>query len=460
MPSPSVTYTFSNNATADASQVNQNFTDVINALTDASKDLSIAALTVSGNFSATGSTLTLGNASSDTLTVTASLGSHLVPSTDATYDLGSAAIGYRALYLGAGSGLTVKIAPGAVAGDITLTTGTATGTIATLAGTETFTNKTLTSPNVNEAVALTTTATKLNYLTSATGTTGTTSTNIVFSTSPTLVTPTLGAATATSLTISGSITQTTSDGNDNSSVNIHGGGGTSSTRGAQINIHGNEHASYPGQVAVFCGTEQTGTEVGFVVGDSGGVTRFTVAANGTCALGAASGYTINHALNGIVSTIGDGTSDIRNIGATDSSEATLSICKDRTEAASEIYVYFREGANSGSVGSAVGGIRRNAGDTAYEFFNVSDARHKENIRDWDSDALVTLTNLRVRNFEWKATPGYSCTGFIAQEVAEAIPEMVAPDANGVLNIGYSSLYPYLVKAIQQLKLEIDKLKAR
>jgi hypothetical protein len=49
------------------------------------------------------------------------------------------------------------------------------GSVATLAGTETFTNKTLTSPKLNENVAVTTTATKLNYLTSAGGTTGTTS---------------------------------------------------------------------------------------------------------------------------------------------------------------------------------------------------------------------------------------------------------------------------------------------
>jgi hypothetical protein len=48
---------------------------------------------------------------------------------------------------------------------------------------------TLTTPKINEDVALTATSTKLNLLASASGTTGTTSTNIVFSTSPTLTTP-------------------------------------------------------------------------------------------------------------------------------------------------------------------------------------------------------------------------------------------------------------------------------
>lgn len=71
-----------------------------------------------------------------------------------------------------------------------------TGNVVEEAKTQTLTNKTLTSPNVNEAVTLTTTATKLNYLTSATGTTGTASSNIMFSASPT-TTGTLGAAAAT-----------------------------------------------------------------------------------------------------------------------------------------------------------------------------------------------------------------------------------------------------------------------
>ncbi len=75
-----------------------------------------------------------------------------------------------------------------------------------LTATQTLTNKTLTSPKINENVVLTTTATKLNYLTTATGTTGTATEKIVFDTSPTLVTPALGVATATSVNASGTVT--------------------------------------------------------------------------------------------------------------------------------------------------------------------------------------------------------------------------------------------------------------
>lgn len=58
---------------------------------------------------------------------------------------------------------------------------------------------TIPTPFTLGATSVTTTGTQLNYLSSATGTTGTTSTNIVFSTSPSLTTPTLGVASATSL---------------------------------------------------------------------------------------------------------------------------------------------------------------------------------------------------------------------------------------------------------------------
>lgn len=113
MASPSVTYTFTNGTTADATQVNQNFTDLVNGLSDGTKDLSISALTAAGNTTLNGNT-TLGNASSDDLTVTASLASTIPIKTTATYDIGSSTKGLLGLYLG-NSTFTTKLATGATA---------------------------------------------------------------------------------------------------------------------------------------------------------------------------------------------------------------------------------------------------------------------------------------------------------------------------------------------------------
>src|SRR3989344_4804617 len=82
----------------------------------------------------------------------------------------------------------------------TITTGAARKTFAFLES-PTFTGTvTLPSPFTLGSTSVTTTGTQLNYLAGATGTTGTTTTNLVFSTSPTLVTPALGTPSALVLT--------------------------------------------------------------------------------------------------------------------------------------------------------------------------------------------------------------------------------------------------------------------
>lgn len=107
MANISVTYSFSNGTTADASQVNTNFTDIINGTSDGTKDFSINALTVAGAATFNGN-VTLGNASSDDLTFTASMASTLPIKTTNTYDIGSSTLGLRAAYFGANS-QTVKL---------------------------------------------------------------------------------------------------------------------------------------------------------------------------------------------------------------------------------------------------------------------------------------------------------------------------------------------------------------
>ena len=98
MAAPSVTYTFSNLSTADATEVNQNFTDVINGITDGTKDLTINFLTVNGAASFNGN-VTLGNATGDDVTVTGRVASDVIPKTAANNTLGNATLTWQSLYL-------------------------------------------------------------------------------------------------------------------------------------------------------------------------------------------------------------------------------------------------------------------------------------------------------------------------------------------------------------------------
>ena len=68
MANPSVNYTFTNGTVADATQVNQNFTDLINGLTDGSKSLNVDAITAAGKATLNGA-VDLGNATGDAITV-------------------------------------------------------------------------------------------------------------------------------------------------------------------------------------------------------------------------------------------------------------------------------------------------------------------------------------------------------------------------------------------------------
>jgi hypothetical protein len=94
MAYPAVTYTFTNGTTASATEVNQNFTDLINGLSDGTKDLSISALTVAGTASLNGA-VNIGNATSDDIAVNGYITTALIPKTDDSYDLGTSALAWQ-----------------------------------------------------------------------------------------------------------------------------------------------------------------------------------------------------------------------------------------------------------------------------------------------------------------------------------------------------------------------------
>jgi hypothetical protein len=97
MANITVTHSFVNGTTADATEVNTNFTDIINGTSDGTKDFSINALTCAGAATLNGN-VTLGNATGDTITPTGRLAADLDPSADNARDFGASALAYKAMY--------------------------------------------------------------------------------------------------------------------------------------------------------------------------------------------------------------------------------------------------------------------------------------------------------------------------------------------------------------------------
>lgn len=100
--------------------------------------------------------------------------------------------------------------------------------------------------------------------------------------------------------------------------------------------------------------------------------------------------------------------------------------------------------------------------------SISDARTKENVRD-ANEGLDTILGLRPVRFDFKEGFGNNRKnqlGFIAQEVEPIFPDAVDVvkelDENGesYKSVGPSAMIPVLVKAIQELKAEVDQLRAQ
>jgi len=85
----------------------------------------------------------------------------------------------------------------------------------------------------------------------------------------------------------------------------------------------------------------------------------------------------------------------------------------------------------------------------------SDARFKEHVQTL-SGALETVLKLRGVQFNWKTRefPDHHFTeqpqlGFIAQEVNQVLPEVVAQGKDGFYSVDYGRLTPVLVEAVKE-----------
>jgi hypothetical protein len=98
---------------------------------------------------------------------------------------------------------------------------------------------------------------------------------------------------------------------------------------------------------------------------------------------------------------------------------------------------------------------------------ISDQRLKENIQDLDV-GLDAVMALKPRKFDWKPGKGKDKKGdrgWIAQEFEQVFPDLIdtwadpAPEGEEPYKAVNADLIPVLVKAIQELKAELDATKA-
>lgn len=103
-------------------------------------------------------------------------------------------------------------------------------------------------------------------------------------------------------------------------------------------------------------------------------------------------------------------------------------------------------------------------DYLYTDGQVSDIRLKENIENSETDALETVNQMKVRQFDWKERMGgwHQNIGFVADELEEIDPNLALGggyDENGEMDIKQINspyLLNYAIKAIQELSAKVDE----
>lgn len=102
-------------------------------------------------------------------------------------------------------------------------------------------------------------------------------------------------------------------------------------------------------------------------------------------------------------------------------------------------------------------------DYLYTTSQVSDIRLKENIENSETDALETVNQMKVRQFDWKERMGgwHQDIGFVADELEEIDPNLALGggyDENGEMDIKQINspyLLNYAIKAIQELSAKVE-----
>ncbi len=157
------------------------------------------------------------------------------------------------------------------------------------------------------------------------------------------------------------------------------------------------------------------------------------------------------------------------------SSAGSSGTNDLTSGDANILIGYNSAASSATVSNEVnlynGSVTARFQGAAAAWSFVSDARDKKDIEDLEL-GLDFVNKLKPRKFKWDLRDSdvdkdKEASGFIAQEVKKVLDEM-ENDYTGIVDtnnpdqytVSQANIIPMLVKAIQELKAEIELLKSK
>ena len=388
----------------------------------------------------------------------------------------------------------------------------ANSTLVSLVSEDTLTNKTLTSPKINENVAVTSTATELNILDGVTSTTaelnaldgitavvgelnaldiGSTAVGTAVASKAVILDSNKDYTGIRNLTITGELDAATLD--ISGAVDVAGAGlvtGILTTTAAQVINGGATVATNKKLIfrdsAIHISSVNDG-DLMIVADDEIDITSTLIDINGNVEISGTTTQTgVITANAGVV--VDEMTLDADTLTASD--DFIIDAAGDITfDAAGDDIKLLSAGTHEGNInlassnltfksivsdkdmifqgndgGSAITALTLDMSAAGAAIFNndvtaFSDERLKSDITTIPN-ALSKVTKMRGVHYIRDAT-GKDSTGVIAQEMQKVAPELVltSDDKMGTLSVNYGNITGYLIEAIKELKAEIEELKA-
>jgi hypothetical protein len=187
---------------------------------------------------------------------------------------------------------------------------------------------------------------------------------------------------------------------------------------------------------------------------TGGTERARINSSGNLLVGTTS--TVYTVRNSVLSSGANPAAEFRVASNSLSNPSVFFIKNDNNSTTSNVFCKFVIDQGGGSSGQ----INAN-GANAAAFGSWSDRRLKDNIVDLPPQ-LTNIMALHPVEFDYiESEGGGHQTGFIAQEMQEVYPDAVGEREDGMLTVtGWDKTTARLVAAIQELKAELDAVKAQ